>query len=159
MITTKQGDSGFTSIMNRRVRKTDPTIRLIGKIDELISFTGYLKTSMKEVELDELQESLKIVLNELAYERDIDRKMIEELERKIEALERSIGIRLERFVKPRGDSAMLHYLRALVRETEIYAWETNFTNISIYMNRLSDYVFLLALDESVRRGEFEYFKS
>ncbi|MCS7122362.1 MAG: ATP:cob(I)alamin adenosyltransferase [Candidatus Micrarchaeota archaeon] len=159
MITTRQGDSGFTSIMNRRVRKTDPTIKLIGKIDELISILGYIKTKMKGDELDELQEHLKKLLNELSYERDIERSMIEDLDRKIDNLERSITIQLNRFVKPKGESAILHYLRALVRETEIYAWETNFVNISIYMNRLSDYIFLLALDESIKRGEFEYFRS
>ncbi|MEM1893952.1 MAG: ATP:cob(I)alamin adenosyltransferase [Candidatus Anstonellales archaeon] len=149
-ITTRTGDSGFTSIMNRRVRKTDPTIKLIGKIDELVSIIGYV---------NELQELLKNLLNNLAYEKDIDRHMIELLDRKIESLEIGIGIKLEKFVKPKGKSALVHYLRTLVRETEIVAWETNFTNISIFMNRLSDYIFLLALKSSIDNNEFEYFKS
>ncbi|MEM1688846.1 MAG: ATP:cob(I)alamin adenosyltransferase [Candidatus Anstonellales archaeon] len=158
-ITTRTGDSGFTSIMNRRVRKTDPTIKLIGKIDELVSIIGYVKSMVLYDEMDELQELLKNLLNNLAYEKDIDRHMIELLDRKIESLEIGIGIKLEKFVKPKGKSALVHYLRTLVRETEIVAWETNFTNISIFMNRLSDYIFLLALKSSIDNNEFEYFKS
>ncbi|MEM1970975.1 MAG: ATP:cob(I)alamin adenosyltransferase [Candidatus Anstonellales archaeon] len=158
-ITTRTGDSGFTSIMNRRVRKTDPTIKLIGKIDELVSIIGYVKSMTLYDEMDELQELLKNLLNNLAYEKDIDRHMIELLDRKIESLETSIGVKLEKFVKPKGKSALVHYIRALVRETEIVAWETNFTNISIFMNRLSDYIFLLALKSSMDNNEFEYFKS
>lgn len=158
-ITTRTGDSGFTSIMNRRVRKTDPTIKLIGKVDELVSIIGYVKSLSMYNELDELQELLKNVLNNLAYERDIDRHMIELLDRKIESLERNIDIKLEKFVKPKGRSALIHFIRALVRETEIVAWETNFTNISIFMNRLSDYIFLLALKNSIENQEFEYFKN
>ncbi|MEM2054370.1 MAG: ATP:cob(I)alamin adenosyltransferase [Candidatus Anstonellales archaeon] len=158
-ITTRTGDSGFTSIMNRRVRKTDPTIKLIGKIDELVSIIGYVKSMILYDEMDELQELLKNLLNNLAYEKDIDRHMIELLDRKIESLETSIGVKLEKFVKPKGKSALVHYIRALVRETEIVAWETNFTNISIFMNRLSDYIFLLALKSSMDNNEFEYFKS
>lgn len=157
-ITTKRGDGGETDIFGKRVKKTDPLIKLIGKLDTCIAFTGWSKSEVKEVyyELDRIQEWLKYILNNLSYGNDIEKNRVELIDKELEIWEMKIK-QLKGFVKPKGKSSFLHILRAIIREAEIIAWESNFKNTAIFLNRLSDYVFLLSIYVSDLLQETEYF--
>jgi ATP:cob(I)alamin adenosyltransferase len=152
-ITTKTGDKGWTSTLKRRVKKTSNLINLIGALDKLISFAGILAKYDKR--FIEIQIQIKKSLDKLANEEDIEECLYKDLEKKIEDLEKKIE--LKGFVRPYGDSAFIHYYRTLVREAERISWNLKYTNLSIFLNRLSDYVFLIAINMSIQNQELFYF--
>lgn len=159
-ITTKTGDSGETSLMTRKVSKTSNIIKLIGKLDLIISTAGYCVGEDPEVdeELDNIQEMIKHVLNNLSHDKDIEEDVVKKLEKRMIPWENKID-ELKGFVKPKGRSALLHILRAVIRESEIVAWESNYKNVAIFLNRLSDHIFLIAIYLSKKRSELVYFTS
>ncbi len=146
--------------MTRMVSKTSVTIKLIGKLDTILSIIGYSIGHDEKIdrELDDVQELIKIVLNSLSYEKDIDKNIINELENKMKIWEDMVKS-IDGFVKPKGRSAILHILRTTIREAEIIAWESDYKNIAIFLNRLSDHVFLMAIYLSNKLGELVYFNN
>ena len=157
-IYTKQGDKGFTSLLNgEKVSKADDRIELIGMFDELSSLIGLVKpVSDDEIkkELSIIQEDLMIIMAALAdLSNDtykIDFEKIVEMEEKIDFIERSFQ-RQKGFVLYGGceSSARLDVARAYARKSERYMVKVNQTyiineNIMKYMNRLSDYLYMLA---------------
>lgn len=157
-IYTKQGDKGFTSLLNgEKVSKADDRIELIGMFDELSSLIGLVKpVSDDEIkkELSIIQEDLMIIMAALAdLSNDtykIDFEKIVEMEEKIDFIERSFQ-RQKGFVLYGGceSSARLDMARAFARKCERYMVKLNQTyiideNIMRYMNRLSDYLYMMA---------------
>lgn len=157
-IYTKQGDTGFTSLLNgEKVSKADDRIELIGMVDELSSLIGLVKPvsddKMKK-ELSIVQEDLMIIMAALADLSNDNYKInlgkISEMEEKIDLIEKSFQ-REKGFVLYGGceSSARLDVARAYARKSERYMVKVNQTyiineNIMKYMNRLSDYLYMLA---------------
>lgn len=157
-IYTKQGDTGFTSLLNgEKVSKADDRIELIGMVDELSSLIGLVKPvsddKMKK-ELSIIQEDLMIIMAALADLSNNNYKInlgkISEMEEKIDLMEKSFQ-REKGFVLYGGceSSARLDVARAYARKSERYMVKVNQTyiineNIMKYMNRLSDYLYMLA---------------
>lgn len=157
-IYTKQGDTGFTSLLNGEiVSKADERIELIGMIDELSSFIGLAKATpnnkMKK-ELSIVQEDLITIMAALAdlssdaYHINPDRVI--EMENEIDELEKSFQ-RQKGFVLYGGCelSARLDVARACTRKVERYMVKVNQTyqideNIKKYINRLADYLYIMA---------------
>ena len=146
MITTKTGDQGYTSILGKRLKKTDPLVHLIGTLDEALALAGSLS-------LLELQDAIKYALDTIAQQKDIPKEKISILEEKIS----SYNFEFKGFVRPVGKSAQIHLLRAIIRRAERYAWASLNNNIPIYLNRLSDLTFLIAIEKSKEWNEFQYF--
>lgn len=157
-IYTKQGDTGFTSLLNgEKVSKADDRIELIGMVDELSSLIGLVKPvsddKMKK-ELSIIQEDLMIIMAALADLSNNNYKInlgkISEMEEKIDLIEKSFQ-REKGFVLYGGceSSARLDVARAYARKSERYMVKVNQTyiideSIMRYMNRLSDYLYMLA---------------
>ena len=160
-IYTKTGDDGKTSLFdNSRVWKSHERIVSYGVIDELNSAVG-IATSMdldhqlKEI-LVRIQNELFIVGSDLANPNMSDTKirttenMILSLENDIDTFESELS-ELPNFILPGGTlmSSILHLSRTIARRAETHvialSQKEEINKIAIvYLNRLSDLLFVLA---------------
>ena len=167
-IYTKTGDKGETSLIGgTRVPKFHERIEAYGTIDELISYIGLIRDQQidehtKNV-LIEIQDRLmtcasivatdcencKVKIPEL-YSADIDM-----LEKEIDTMEKTLKP-LSSFILPGGHTTVsyCHIARNVCRRAERYSLkvQTQFRNsekVIQYLNRLSDYLFVLSRKLSV----------
>lgn len=164
-IYTRSGDAGETSLGDgQRVPKTHPRIAAYGGVDELNSVLGVaLAAKLPE----EMARRLLRIQNDL-FDLGADLCVPESGEkcehpplrvtpRQVEALERWIDEATEQlepltsFVLPGGTpaAAHLHHSRTVCRRVEIdvlrlMAQEPVNPNVAVYLNRLSDLLFVLA---------------
>lgn len=160
-IYTKTGDEGKTSLFdNSRVWKSDERIMSYGAIDELNSSIGIalsleLDDEVKDI-LIKIQNDLFVVGSDLANPDMSDKKirttrdMSVFLEQKIDLLEPQLEP-LTSFILPGGTllASILHLSRTISRraETHVVALSKNEEinkEAAIYLNRLSDLMFILA---------------
>ena len=160
-IYTKTGDDGKTSLFdNSRVWKSDERILSYGTIDELNSILGIaisldLDSEIKKI-LVKIQNDLFIVGSDLANPDMSNTKirttedMVEFLEDKIDTLEVELPD-LVSFILPGGtlSSSILHLSRTVSRRSETHvvalSQKEEINKIScVYLNRLSDLLFILA---------------
>lgn len=170
-ITTKTGDDGSTSLWSgERVGKDDPRIEACGEIDELSSLLGFARLACRLADsaeaLQALQRELVRVAGELAsidpsFDDPIQSWDEEAITAKILALERRIP--LTGFVLPGRTeaSARIDLARTAARRLErrIVALARGASVSDIlrrYLNRLSDYLFMLAREEEAAEGKIEY---
>ena len=156
---TKNGDKGTTDLFRtKNVSKSDDRIQLVGAIEELNSHLGLLKTMMEDKEilrtLEKIQATLETVM---AGGNDPYNREYHISDDKTEFLEEEIG-RMEtlfdgsvKFVLPGGSSlsARIDLVRSVARRAErvLAAVSVKFgadTGTKKYMNRLSDYLYVLA---------------
>ncbi len=167
-IYTKNGDKGNTSLfMGGTISKSDIRVDAYGTVDEVVSTLGFAKTQCKESEvlkiLDKLQHSLFKIGAELSVNKDksvkkpeniintIGKKNITELEKNIDSILKKIDIGNE-FIMPgtSSGSASLDIARTVIRRLERSIVKLNEEigienqNIIIYINRMSDLLFVLA---------------
>ena len=160
-IYTRGGDKGYTSVIGgKRVKKSSILIETIGNIDELNAVLGlaiaYLDTKKKKF-LENIQNDLFDIGADLATplskKRNVirlNKNQIVLLENKIDEINRELSP-LKSFILPGGDkvSALLHLARTVCRRSEIQLVKlldkknVN-SEILIYINRLSDFLFVLA---------------
>lgn len=177
-IYTKTGDKGETSLFGgKRVWKDDLRIQAYGTVDELNSILGVAITEIKNEELKEvigsIQHELFTVGSDLAapLERNntifviprIDPNFVLRLEKFIDKFDSQLPI-LKNFILPGGlkSSALLHHARTICRraEREVVALsKTDAINyeIEVYLNRLSDLLFVLARFENFSNGSSDIF--
>ena len=160
-IYTKTGDEGKTSLFdNSRVWKSHERIVSYGAIDELNSAVGIaismdLDHQLKEILL-RIQNELFIVGSDLANPNMSDTKirttenMILSLENDIDTFESELS-ELTNFILPGGTlmSSILHLSRTIARRAETHvialSQKEEINKIAIvYLNRLSDLLFVLA---------------
>lgn len=157
---TKKGDRGETGLYSSsqkpiRVSKSSVRIRALGAIDELNSFLGLVaafssKKSLNKT-LDEIQTNLFTINSIIAGAKlKFDIKNTKKLERQIDEMEGKLPV-LSNFILPGGTKtgSMIHFARTLVRRAERELVELNNSKkipneILMYMNRLSDFLFMLA---------------
>jgi cob(I)alamin adenosyltransferase len=172
-ITTGGGDGGWTSLGDgTRVAKTDPLIGAIGSVDELNAAIGLaLATQLPEP----LAAALSRIQNELFdLGADLSRPLAGEGEglrivpEQVEALER-LGDQLNAslqplrsFVLPGGSeaAACLQLARAVCRRAErdvLAAADARPLSplVGVYLNRLSDLLFIAARLANLRLGVAE----
>jgi len=160
-IYTKTGDEGKTSLFdNSRVWKSDERIMSYGAVDELNSSIGIalsleLDQEIKDI-LIKIQNDLFIVGSDLANPDMSDKKirttveMITFLEQKIDSLEPQLEP-LTSFILPGGTllASIIHLTRTISRRAETHVVELSKNeeinkDAAIYLNRLSDLMFVLA---------------
>jgi cob(I)alamin adenosyltransferase len=162
-IYTKTGDSGSTSLYGgKRVTKSSPRITAYGEIDELNALIGLVcaETKHKHIQqpLVEIQNHLFTLGTQLASP-NVDAKIEvitaahgESLERQIDLMESQLTP-LKNFILPGGGqtSALLHLARTVCRRAERSCVHLNSLPgeeidrwVLIYLNRLSDYLFVLS---------------
>jgi cob(I)alamin adenosyltransferase len=166
-VTTKTGDKGTTSLGNgTKVSKSNLRICCMGEIDELNSFIGLAKirTSNNDLvkELNKIQNNLFNLGGELSIPDNnlklLKEKSISYLETSIKAMNKKLPP-LKEFILPGGDefSARLHIVRSVCRRVERYIVklieEEGGQGIWIkYLNRLSDYFFVLARYHTIKNN-------
>lgn len=162
-IYTKTGDSGETSLIGGvRVPKYHLRIESYGTIDELNSYIGLIKDSLQDKEvldiLAEIQDRLFTIGSLLASHPekskmkvpDLHEADIELLEKKMDEMDQHLPA-LKSFVLPGGNitASHCHVARCVCRRAERLvvhlATETEVASIvPKYLNRLSDYLFMLS---------------
>jgi cob(I)alamin adenosyltransferase len=180
VIYTKRGDKGETSMYDEastqrvRVSKDSLKVEALGTIDELNSFLGVTISfsNIPEITLylKEVQRNL-LTIGSITAGSKLKFTSLEtkKIEKTIDKLEGDLPV-LANFILPGGTtfSSHLHYARALCRRTERrmvslskVKREKVRPQILIYLNRLSDYLFMLGryavyeakLDEEVWVGK------
>jgi cob(I)alamin adenosyltransferase len=157
---TKKGDDGTTSLLSgKRISKTSSEIKSVGVLDELNSFIGLLRseTNIATEILEEVQWNLfnagSIVINDNNLNLpEVTEKDIELLEGYMDSMSKELP-ELKNFILPKGNRAVstTHICRTIARRAEIQVLECDslenqvrLNPIRIYLNRLSDYFFVLA---------------
>lgn len=158
-IYTKNGDKGTTDLIRtKNVSKSDDRIQLVGTIDELTSHLGLVKTMLRDENdvhiLEEVQETLITVMAGVAdpfnREYKIGDEKSELLEAEIDRME-AMFERPKKFILPGGSklSAEIDVARTVARRAEraLALVGIKFgadTGTKKFMNRLADYLYVLA---------------
>lgn len=166
-VTTKVGDKGTTSLGDgTKVSKSNLRIKCIGEVDELNSFIGHAKIAAPDKDLVQELSIIQNNLLNLGGELSIPDKNIELLKEKsifnmettIETMNKDLPP-LKDFILPGGDefSARLHIARSVCRRVERSIVklldDEDGRNVWIkYLNRLSDYFFVLARYNTVKNN-------
>ena len=173
-IYTKKGDNGETSLFGgQRVPKNSLRIEVYGTVDELNAQLGVVLSLKPHIDIgaivERLQNDLFVLGADLATPFDsksIKVKRIQEfhvryLEETIDQLEVRLKP-LQSFILPGGTpvSAHLHAARTVCRRTERLAVQLLKTETSgsipvVYLNRLSDLLFVLARYANFLAGQSE----
>jgi cob(I)alamin adenosyltransferase len=162
-IYTKSGDRGETGLGDgTRVPKHSARVHAYGEVDELNSVLGLtiLANPTERALLERIQNDLFDVGGDLCVPSSADEKPGQSLRVQLaqaERLEREIDQRnerlrpLESFVLPGGSAgaAWLHLARAVCRRAERAVTSLKETepvnpNVVVYLNRLSDLLFVMA---------------
>jgi cob(I)alamin adenosyltransferase len=161
-IYTKTGDAGTTALLGGvRVSKADLRIEAYGTVDELNAYIGLLRDQEvnlpRAVFLKDIQEKLFVMGASLATapgkdkvkKPDIVPADIVSLEREIDRMDDQLEP-LTRFILPGGHQVVsfCHLARTVCRRAErcvilLQEQEEVKENVIQYLNRLSDYLFVL----------------
>ena len=176
MIYTKTGDAGTTSLVGgTRVAKDDKRVEAYCTVDELNSHIGLLAEMMRQLkggyrdELKAVQHNLFTIQTLLATEEDDFYRRLPQLQmEEVEILERQIDTitdqlpQLKNFVIAGGNmaGAQCHVCRTVCRRAErrvvALAHEVRVDDVILrYLNRLSDYLFVLARYAVIADGKAE----
>ena len=161
-IYTKTGDKGTTSLIGgTKVLKSDPRIEAYGTVDELNSYIGLCRDLVTDPNsrscLQEIQDRLFTIGSSLACDPekepklkipDLGEKDLSYLENQIDNMNDSLP-EMKSFILPGGHPTVshIHIARCVCRRAErcCVRLEKDTESIIIkYLNRLSDYLFVLA---------------
>lgn len=160
---TKTGDKGTTSLVSgTRVDKTHPRLHAYGTVDELNSWTGLLRDTItdetRRMELIEIQDRLFTIGSHLANDGansqiklpSLKSEDITYLENAMDSMDETLAP-LRAFVLPGGHPTVsyCHIARTVCRRAERYIVELRQIEeidelLVTYINRLSDYFFVLS---------------
>jgi len=169
-IYTKTGDAGETQLFGgARVPKSHLRIEAIGAVDEAIAAIAVAEThglhSEEKEMLDDVMNRLFALNAMLATPGDapeniraVTQEDVDRVEKWIDALS-ARQEPLRQFVLPGGTplAAELHLARTVVRRAErrivqLHAIEEQQESVMKYVNRLSDYLFVLAREANREHG-------
>jgi cob(I)alamin adenosyltransferase len=162
-IYTKKGDEGETGLIGgTRISKAADRIDSYGNVDELNSFIGWLRDLAGDVEIEkmllEIQDRLFTIGSHLAADPkkskmklpELEESDVEMLENKIDAMNSGLP-EMKSFLLPGGHAAVscCHVARCVCRRAErsvvlLSQSEAVDKLIIKYLNRLSDYLFVLS---------------
>jgi cob(I)alamin adenosyltransferase len=162
-IYTLTGDDGTTSLSGgRRVPKHSDRVEAYGSVDEIIAWIGLLRDHKENIKRKDLliyvQDQLMRCAAALAYDsQNVNSRMIlpendsvQILERQIDAMETDLPP-LNNFILPGGNILIsyCHIARCVCRRAERSISRLNKTEkspeiVNIFINRLSDYLFVLS---------------
>jgi cob(I)alamin adenosyltransferase len=175
-IYTKTGDKGKTSLIGgTKVYKSDLRIESYGTVDELNSFVGlcldHLKSHNISSVLSEIQDRLFTIGSALACDPEKETKLkipdlheadVELLEKEIDKMNEALPV-MKSFILPGGQVAVstLHVARCVCRRAERCCVRMQKKELEVepliikYLNRLSDYLFVLARSAAQQLGAEE----
>jgi len=162
---TRTGDDGSTALFGgKRVLKCDSLVDVYGSIDEVNGWIGLLICTPH---IGKSKELLVLVQHDLfligsilsGWKGDLSslHNRVDEMEKRIDEIEKKLSP-LSHFILPGGtrESAMAHIVRSITRrvERQLVAYskskkssvvsKTDMSRIIMYMNRLSDLLFVIA---------------
>ena len=162
---TGRGDDGTTSLVSgTRVHKSDMRIDIYGDLDQLNSLIGFSLVALKgefddiHQTLTQIQKDLFVMGSNMACEEakrveyklpQLTSESITDIEKAIDKLDGALPI-LKSFILPSGSegSTRLHLCRTFTRnlERKLADFDKNIEqspdNYLIFLNRLSDYLFV-----------------
>lgn len=160
-IYTKQGDEGITSVVgNVKLSKSHMRLEVIGEIDETNSLIGL---AIAHINNDAIIQELRHIQHDLfdlgadmatslvkSDDLRVSQKQVTKLENRIDSINQHLSA-LNSFILPGGnkEASFLHLTRTVVRRAERSMVKLNESEplnpIALcYINRLSDYFFVLA---------------
>ncbi|MEK7577386.1 MAG: cob(I)yrinic acid a,c-diamide adenosyltransferase [Patescibacteria group bacterium] len=157
-IYTRTGDTGTTALFGgTRVLKCNDLVDVYGSIDELNSWIGFVSSKLNTIEsqefLSRLQSDLFTIGSNFAgFKTDISHlhERVLEMEARIDAMDKALP-KLTKFILPGGSElgAVVHLARGVCRRVErqtVALHQTQPVDLTIisYLNRLSDFLFMLA---------------
>lgn len=162
-IYTKRGDKGNTALIGgTTINKSHSRVEAIGSVDELNAHLGVLRdqpvNSHRQDLLNHIQENLFVIGSLLAVMGDkqpdflpeFEQQEISHLEKAIDTMEKSLEP-MRFFILPGGhpDVSACHVARCVCRRSEravvrLHEAEGVKPEIIVYLNRLSDLLFVLA---------------
>lgn len=173
-IYTKTGDRGDTSLFGgQRVPKDALRIEAYGTVDELNSALGLARAENTDTHIDGILEVIQNELFELgadlATPQSVEKTKVKRMElRDVQALEKMVDDLqaalkpLRSFILPGGSpvAARIHFARTICRRAEravvrLSRNEDIGDTVMVYLNRLSDLLFVLARYANARAGVSE----
>jgi cob(I)alamin adenosyltransferase len=162
-IYTLTGDDGTTSLSGgRRVPKHSVRVEAYGSVDELIAWIGLLRDHKENIGRQNLliyiQNQLMKCAAALAYDRENidsiellpDTDCLSVIEKEIDLMEECLPL-LESFILPGGNTLVsyCHIARCVCRRAERAVLRLNKAEespeiVNKFLNRLSDYLFVLS---------------
>jgi cob(I)alamin adenosyltransferase len=170
-IYTRTGDQGETGLIGERRSKDNQRVEAYGTIDELNAFIGEAIVRLQEETYADMRKDLTIIQHQLfdaggdlaqvgenpTYR--VKSEMVDALEYLIDRYDKECSA-LSNFIVPGGtpQSAAFHLCRVISRRAErrvvtLCLTETANEEIRRYLNRLSDFFFVLARVANVRAGQ------
>ena len=174
-IYTRTGDDGTTGLIGgTRVQKDDPRVEAYGTVDELNSWIGLIRSqseaSVEESDLINIQNILFVIGSTLATDNtktDLSAKIpccqedILYLENEIDRMIDLFPLQTN-FILPGGNNiiSFCHIARTVCRRAERRVYSLSKiveipVEIVIYLNRLSDYLFVLSRKYTDNKGVTE----
>ncbi len=164
---TKGGDEGTTSLIGgARVAKIDSRVEAYGTVDELTAFIALLgdklcenseKCALYVADLNKINSTLMSVEAHLACDEGSVKMLPEISDSAVEYLEQRIdefleGLKpIDKFTIPGGDLrvSLCHVCRTVCRRAERRAIAAKYEHpinpkVIVYLNRLSDYLYVLS---------------
>jgi cob(I)alamin adenosyltransferase len=164
-IYTKTGDDGTTSLIGgTKVPKSHLRIEAYGTVDEINSYIGLCKDLLTEIQsktiLQEIQDRLFTIGSSLACDPikapkmripDLKESDVTLLEKEIDKMNKILP-EMKSFILPGGHITVshLHIARCICRRAERCCVRLELESLEVdpiiikYLNRLSDYLFMLA---------------
>ena len=164
-IYTKTGDKGFTSLIGgTKVSKGSLRIEAYGTIDELNSWIGFVNDAISDFSanhaLREIQDRLFTIGSSLACDPkkeikltipDLHETDVDLLEKEIDNMNETLP-EMKHFILPGGHTtvSITHIARCVCRRAERFCVDLQTADEPVepliikYLNRLSDYLFVLA---------------
>ena len=171
-IYTKTGDEGSTALYGgERVSKDARRVSAYGTVDEANAVLGLARAHLEDDELDNELASLQNALFDLGADlatphgsryraniTPIDADDVTHVEKLIDRLQEELSP-LQNFILPGGHpaAAALHVARGVTRRAErnvvelMHEAEVN-AQVGVYLNRLSDLLFVMARAVNARAG-------
>lgn len=164
-IYTKTGDRGKTGLFGgKRVSKSDPRLAAYGDTDELNALLGLARNQNRDPSVDETLKRIQndlFDLGRLLATPDPKRLDVSFLEEAIDRLDRELPP-LRNFILPGGSelASTLHLARTVCRRAErdvvaLAEREPVAEEALAYINRLSDFLFVLARWVNFKEGVAE----
>jgi len=161
-IYTRFGDKGKTALhTGKTVSKNSIRVEAYGNLDELNSFLGVVMAQVKDKkikqELLQIQSDLLEIGASLAGPGEKQHQILSgKLKKRVLEFEKNIDLlteklpKLKNFILPGGKTgSLLHYARTIARRAErrtvaLAEKEAVLSGILVYLNRLSDLLFMFA---------------
>lgn len=179
---TRKGDTGWTNLYNEEwVLKSTPVYDAIGDVDELNSALGLARAILSEGIDSGLSQQLEILqgwlldvgsalctprnttqhARKLQRTRGVTEEVIADLETWIDQGDAALRL-LRHFILPGGSpgGGALHLARTICRRAERHTWPLILQGhaeelLGIFLNRLSDYLFVVARLDALASGSDE----